>query len=511
LRLLPIRELELIWLRRVFLPALLVFYCTSLLMVAAHAIGWVAPSEGTTRVVALALVGHLAAAIVLAAQSIVGAAVLRGLGFAQSSARPVERWLFAIVAGFAAFDVLLLGLALADALRPPVVASVLGLALGAACLSERSGLAKLRARFHLATTRRRPWVVLAGICALVSLVAWAWPLLVQTALPNSDWDSALYHLPLAERYLEGEVWNRDPLFSANSFPGGVSLIYAALIGSGLEHAIIPYNFLFVLLNLVAVHAVAKRLGPPRSGAWAVLLCAGIHVLWQQGVDPRVDGFLSLFVVTAMLALVLALREDADCSALYPLALSLGCAIGTKYTGLFIAFAFACLLVAEWFRRQRFGGRLPSLATLALGLALVCVPHVAWYASNTLIHGDPLFPMLRGDYYTLTQSPGERHPMTGALAGKWTELSQAAHIHAQQLSDPVESPPPRHLFDWIDLYQRPQAYATKPNHFVSPLLLLFFGLPFARARDPAQRRGILALAAITVVCFVGLASQTNQVR
>ena len=125
-------------------------------------------------------------------------------------------------------------------------------------------------------------------------------MLVQTALPNSDWDSALYHLPLAERYLEGKLWNSDPLFSANSFPGGVSLVYAVFLGFGIEAAVIPYNFLFVLLNLAAAYALGARLGDHRAGDWAVLVCSGLHVLWQQGLDPRIDGFLSLFVATANL-------------------------------------------------------------------------------------------------------------------------------------------------------------------------------------------------------------------
>ena len=70
---------------------------------------------------------------------------------------------------------------------------------------------------------------------------------------------------------------------------------------GLESAVIPYNFLGVLLSLVAVAALALRIGGREAAAWAVLIAATTHILWQLGVDPRIDGFLCVFVTGAVLA------------------------------------------------------------------------------------------------------------------------------------------------------------------------------------------------------------------
>ncbi|MCP5039529.1 MAG: hypothetical protein GY944_00780, partial [bacterium] len=513
MRLLPIRELELIWLSRVLLPCVMLFYCVSAGIAVLTWGGLVGPLQGYARMTELALVGHLAAAVLLAAQSIVGAAILRALGWRWQSSTAMERWLFAVVTGFVVFEVVLLVLALSHALRPGLVAGLGCAAVALAFASDRSMLSRPRALLLPDHARGSALVWAAGICVLIAWMAWMWPLAIQTALPNSDWDSALYHLPLAERYLAGEVWNPDPLFSAYSFPGGVSLMYAALLGFGLEHAVIPYNFLFVILSLAAAHALATRLGNASSGAWAVLVCAGIHVLWQQGLDPRVDGFLSFFVVTAMLGLVIALQQRSNPAPLYLLSLSIGAAIGTKYTGVFIGCAFVATALALLLWKRVRGDLLPATRSLALCAALVLVPNAAWYASNIVLHGDPLFPMLRGDYYELAGQPGKRLPMTGALDAQWASLRDDAleRTRARELADRFEASPPSTLFDLIDVYRRPHAYATKPNHFASPLLLLFALLPFALPRDRGRRDGGVALYGLALVCFFGLASQTNLLR
>jgi hypothetical protein len=68
-----------------------------------------------------------------------------------------------------------------------------------------------------------------------------------------------------------------------------------------------------------------------------------------------------------------------------------------------------------------------------------------------------------------------------------------------------------MFDLIDVYRRPRAYSTKPNHFASPLLLLFVLLPLALPRERERRAEWGAFYGLTLICFIGLASQTNLLR
>jgi hypothetical protein len=516
-----VSEFELIWLKRLTLPLGVLFYCTSISVALARWSGVVGPGFGVVRVVETALVGHLVAALVLAAQGLAGHALLRRLGWQAVLESRAERLLFSIIVGFVAGDAALMLLALAGALNSTVLGILAAAGAAVAVWNWRAHIASWRTSLSArssSSTQANLLTYATGVVVIAGSIYWLWPLLVQTALPNSDWDSALYHLPLAERYLEGKLWNPDPLFSAHSFPGGVSLVYAVFLGFGFESAVIPYNFLFVLLNLVAAYAVAARLGNSRSGVWAVLICSGIHILWQQGVDPRVDGFLSLFVVTAMLALVIWLRDRSQVVPLYLLAVSLCGAIGTKYTGLFIALAFAGLVVAVLVGQRFATGRDSNQGGLSLGSALLClsllaIPNLAWYASNTVIHGDPLFPMLRGDYFEDAARPGERIQMTGALNPRFAELTpnSAARQRANELAGRSAEEVPANLFNLVDVYGRPNSYATKPNHFASPLLLLFILLPFAMSKAGRERAGWTALYGLTLVCFAGLASQTNLLR
>ncbi len=499
--------------RQLQLPLCLLFYCVSMCVAIAQWSGLAGPGEGVWRVVSEALIGHLVAALLLTVQCLAGGALMRRLGWWDALDNNAERLLLAVVTGFVASDLVLLLLAMVGALEP-VVLGCLGFAVLAATLGPNRGrFADWSALPSVEAIRANPAAYASGILAIAAALYWLWPLLVQTALPNSDWDSALYHLPLADRYLEGKLWNTDPLFSADSFPGGVSLVYAVFLSFGCEQAIIPYNFLFVLLNLLAAYALGTRLANERTGRWAVLLCSGIHVLWQQGVDPRVDGFLSFFIATAMLALVIWLRDQERAAPLHLLALSLGGAIGTKYTGLFIDLAFVGVVAAARAWQHARGGRNSSLRSLALCGVLFVVPNGSWYVANTVLHGDPLFPMLRGDYYEAASRPGERLPMLGALDEGLVDLPQnsAARRRARALADRFESSPPSTLFDLADIYQRPQAYSTKPNHFASPLLLLCVLLPFVLPKERERRSGWIALWGLSVVCFVGLASQTNLLR
>ena len=508
-----IRDFERIWFQKLLLPLGVLFYCVSMCVALAQWSGIAGLGVGLGRVVAMALVGHLFAALLLAVQGLAGSALIRLAGWQNVLENRPERLLFSIVVGFVASNLVLMLLTMAGALNSTVLGT-LGLAgITAMLWWDRARITRWVGSVSFDSIQSNLVTNLTGVAVVAASFYWLWPILVQTALPNSDWDSALYHLPLAERYLEGKLWNPDPLFSANSFPGGVSLVYAVFLSFGLESGIIPYNFLFVLLNLIAAYALAARLGNSHSGVWAVLVCSGIHVLWQQGVDPRVDGFLSLFVATAMLALVIWLRDRSQVVPLYLLAISLGGAVGAKYTGLFIALVFAGLVFAILVRQGMTDQRSLSLRSTLLCVSLLAIPNAAWYLSNTVMHGDPLFPMLRGDYYEDTAKPNERIPMTGVLNAKLAELTpdspERQRTNALVRRTPVELPST--LFNLVDVYRHPNDYSTKPNHFASPLLLLFFVLPFAMPKEGRQRAGGFALYGLTLVCFVGLASQTNLLR
>ncbi len=510
-----IRDVELVWPRRVLVPSLLLFYCVCAISVVLDTAGLFGAQftadQGVARVVQLALEGHLAAGALVALQYAIGANLLRAYGHLDAAVSPLERSLFSLIIGFWAIDSVALALATMGRLEVAWMLPTFALlGIGSWLLARREDAPSPWFQAEaLPAPSKLVWF--AGVLALIAGLAWLWPLAVQTALPNSDWDSALYHLPLAERYLQGNVWNADPLFSAHSFPGAISLVYAIFLGFGLEHAIVAFNLLFVLLTLAAVYALGRRLAGPAGGAWSLFVCAGIHALWQQGVDPRVDGFLSFFVVIAAIALVATLTSRKSLALHAVIGLSLGLAIGTKYTGVFICGGFASIWIAVGLWQNAAGKRAHLVAAGGLALTLVLLPHGVWYASNVALHGDPLFPMLRGDYYHDAARPGERLAMNGALDSYLEDLSPEIELLTRQLEPRTPPVVESNLFDLPALFHSPERYSTKPNHFVSPLLLLCLVLPFVLPANRERRTGAIVVAALGLLCFVGIATQTNLIR
>ncbi|MBW2275268.1 MAG: glycosyltransferase family 39 protein [Deltaproteobacteria bacterium] len=520
---------------------------------------------GWPRVIAEGAAGHFVAASAFILQALLGAQVLSSLGWGRGvDTRPsapfdsaLERFLFSWVIGFVLITLAAMLLAQAGLLGGWSVAAGAG-AIALLAAQGRGAARSLRilaacrgrtaAARWLAGWKQAPGQRAAGIAGAIALLAgalyWSWPLLVQTLLPNSDWDSAVYHLPMATRQLDGILWNRDPLFSNYSFPGSASLLYACFLALGFESAIIPYNFLATLLTLGAVYRLAARLGGGTAGVWGVLLLASTHIFWQLGVDPRIDGLLSLFIAAGFLALAGWLDEREEPAFLFLLALCLNAALGTKYTAIFFAAGMSAVaFLALWLPpTPRRDGARARRRILLLYLALLLVPNGVWYASNVVLHGDPLFPMLRGDYYRDTRDPTARLPMLNALAPHLETLpDDSAIAKATRVLESHSSDSVRHnLFDLADMLVHPDEYAVKPNHFTNPLLLAFLFLPFAarirglraaarpfaarirlrhgaaRIRGPDDhesqgRLAVLGVYALGLAFFVGLASQTNLLR
>jgi len=392
---------------------------------------------GWPLVVVQGAAGHFVAASAFLLQAQLGAWLLSGLGWNHSVVLRglFERFLFSWVIGFVLTTLAAMLLAPAGLLNGWSIAMGAGAIALVAGYRGRSVVRRWLAHWGEGEAPSTP-AMAGGIALLAGAAFWAWPLLVQTLLPNSDWDSALYHLPLAARQLEGVLWSSDPLYSSYSFPGAVSLLYACFMAVGYESAIIPFNFLAALLTVGAVFRIATRLGGRAAGVWGALLLVTTHIFWQLGVDPRIDGLLCLFIAAGLLALVGWLDAREEPAFLFLLALCLNAALGTKYTALFFAAGMSAVALLALFllpssrraaerpkarvssprraaERPEVGASSPKEPRtvgriLVIYLALLVVPNGFWYASNVVLHADPVFPMLRGDYYHDPDPPVAAH-------------------------------------------------------------------------------------------------------
>jgi hypothetical protein len=333
------------------------------------------------------------------------------------------------------------------------------------------------------------YFTLAAVLLVAAGLLWMYPIYLQTLLPNWDWDSAVYHLPLAQRFLEGLLWNTDPLHSAHSYPGGVSMFYAFFMALGFDGAVVPFNLVVTCLIVVAAYALGRRFWGAGAGLWAAGISASSHILWQLAIDPRIDNFLGLFVTIALFCLLAWWREPSRRGYLYLMAMSLNLAIGSKYTAVvFCVYLLLVVFAVAVHRRAAHAESVGQKVPLLLALCLL-VPNGVWYGANYVIHGDPLYHRLKGHYYV--DSSGTE---------KLVAASLEPHLNAQAEADPAvrerlsaldreyprqraEASEPKHLFDVPDMMRRPQKYARKPNHFLSPFLLLFPLLPLvSRSRE-----------------------------
>ncbi len=457
----------------------------------------------TTATFVHAIGSHAAALLVIIAQSCIGARILGWTGMDEALSTH-ERLLFGWAAGFALTTAIWMALTGMGLLGPvPVV-----LVFVAALLVSWPVPRELAHRIAVVLRTADRATQLAVALGLAALALWAWPFWIETLLPNADWDAALYHLPLAERYLDGSLWGRDPYFPAYAFPGAVHLLYAALMAVGLESSITPLNFQITLLTLVATVVLARRIGDRRSPIWASIAFSTTPILWQLGMDARIDGFLTFAIVLAVYAVVRFAQEGRD-PHLALAALCLGAAIGCKYTALPFAFVLGAIGLGFrlWGPRGIRGlGRLIAVTTL-----LIAVPNAAWYVANGVLHGDPIFPILRGDY--MMSASGDR-----VYLARGDEEIDAAFLEDPGVRDRLErfeatgkSDSPSHLLDLVDVLRDPDRYAVKPGHALSPLLLLSLALPFALPLPPEKRRGTLIVWGLGWGAYALLGTQAPVLR
>ncbi len=361
-----------------------------------------------------------------------------------------------------------------------------------------------RRRPQSAASRR--WAWRCALRALVVIVL-ATPYFVQTLLPDSDWDSALYHLPLAERLLDGALWTQDLPLHAYYRPASIHLIYAYFERIGGEAAITPLNAIAVLLVLAATAGLARAIGGRRAAGIAVAIVVSANLLLELGLDARVDPFLVLFSAVGALALVRSIRRPARAGYLLVVAIAAGGAIGAKYNGLAIAASLLAVSSIFWFLRSPLpAGR--QILLVALALPLVLVPSGFWYVRNQVLMNDAVYPFTNGALFR--DASGHLVPFSGRMRRVPPHARSAAATQEyvgeikDDRGDRKNAKPSAGLL--VDAVTNPERYDSKPLHRVSPFFLLFIVLPFAIRTAPA-----IALAASVLAAYAVLALRSPEIR
>ncbi len=244
---------------------------------------------------------------------------------------------------------------------------------------------------------------------------------------------------------------------------------------------------FALLTLVAVAAIAGKLGASRGGQLlAVLAFASVPRAFPQlALSAGNDNAVAFLTCASALAL-LVLAESPSLPAGLLAGAALGLLAGTKYTGLLFAGACAPLLLIALTSPARPGG--PRRVSLLLAIGGAALLAGGWtYVRNAVAAGNPLFPL------PLPGLPG----WADAARSGWASRPEAA-------IDP-----------WRFLLARPDRtgalfpFLLLPAALLAPVAaLLHRGRP---ARERARDVAVLALPVLLYLEFLFLMIDHRDVR
>ncbi|MCO5166230.1 MAG: hypothetical protein M9894_07685 [Planctomycetes bacterium] len=452
------------------------------------------------RLAAATWAAGAAGALVLL-QVVTGAAVMARLGLEPATPADgvVERRVVALAVGAWAWSLGLLVFAALGALGPGAVVALAAVSLGAAA---RWGSPPAPDPAPEGEASRWRWV------PSIALLLWALPLLPQALLPNWDWDAALHHLPMAQRLLEGRAWEVDLDCAAFAAPFGAHLTYAALMAIGAGGGVAAYNLSLTFGTLLATVSIGRAIGGPRAGRWTGAVLVTVNIVWELGLDARVDAGLTFAVTAGALALV-RWTQDRCPGRLATAGAALGLALAYKASApLMVVVLGGCWAALVLVDRAR-GAALPGARPLALGLVLLAAPALFPYGRNLLATGDPLYPHLRKARYV------DREGNLRPLAPDQAALVATRPVRDEDLADTryawanaepgAAGQAPRSLLTPA-IFSSPRRFSRKPLHEVG----VFFPLALLLPLLAPSRSGLWLLAAGGLM-FVAVGAQTTLLR
>jgi hypothetical protein len=315
---------------------------------------------------------------------------------------------------------------------PNLLIATFALLIGAAALVVITRVRAVGGPGHISTTyiRGGRWspLFLIALAPLLLAVWWCGVSAVQ------GYDSLWYHLPLPARWLMDSRLTRAPEITLTDFyPGNFEVLARWALLLGTPRFAFVVNVIGGILCLTTLYFICLELGQTREAARIVVACAAtISVFANLMVTAYSDIFGALGILLAVLLLLRWIRTD-DNALLVGVGVSLGIAVGTKYTALPPALIILCALLWHLLRGRRTARPIAQPLTLkqiATRLTLVALPALLcagyWYVRNAVEHGNPVFPVsmfgLHGVTldYLVPRKPGLPESPIHRLLFPWSE-------------------------------------------------------------------------------------------
>jgi len=248
------------------------------------------------------------------------------------------------------------------------------------------------------------WVNLTAVLlAAAIIIAGFW---FSRAYVDQSWDGTAYHQEAILQMVDGWSDFPDKLPASipyrnqiDTYPKAAWVISASIYSatSSLEGAKLLHVVLFACAFLFLFGALLRASNISSGGALLIAATAALNpVVIYQSLSFYVDGQLSS-LLTALVGLVLLMLAGIRRHQLLLLAALIVLMINTKQTGVVYAGILTMALLAlvysyrrEWFKRT-------MIAAVIGGLLGLGVFGYSPYVTNTINHGNPVYPILgRGD-------------------------------------------------------------------------------------------------------------------
>lgn len=311
-----------------------------------------------------------------------GRAILRRVDFDPGSA--TDRFLFAAPTGIGVLGTSVLALGAVSLLRSWALITLAVLLVW----GIRDSLGGLREELRQLTSELREG---PGRCVLIALGVIAAFLLIQSAMPPTDWDVLTYHLDVPAEFLNrGEVFLPEDNHHV-AFVGLVHMLYVPFLAVGAESAPAVLSAIVALLLALTMYKVGSRLLDEETGRMASVLVWGSPVILLVGVTARVDVTVTWFLVLAHYAVVVRLGRRESHGWWWMAAVMMGLAVATKFSAL--AYLAGLAPVMLWVLLRERDRSIRSVLPAAGFAAVVLIVAAPWLLKNTLLLEAPLYPYL----------------------------------------------------------------------------------------------------------------------
>jgi hypothetical protein len=282
------------------------------------------------------------------------------------------------------------------------------------------------------------WRLAFGLTLSLMLLVAFW----KGACSVSGYDAIAYHLPLAAHWLKESALGVGSL-PQSFLPVNQSLLLRWLLDAGGDPLAFLAPWAATVVALYAVWDLTRATGRGRAGAWAAVAAAA-SLPWLMNLASTAYADTAAAALLLFSLRFLLIWRDGDCRRLAPLVaagLAMGLGLGTKFSllpaGLVISIAAAVLLARSegvWLRSdQDLPGTRHTMRDRRIIVKSVLVYVLAilpgcgfWLLRNTIIAGNPLFPvsLLGMNGYTPEEIVGIGDTLSslgfGRLLLPWTE-------------------------------------------------------------------------------------------